>query len=461
MVRDIGIGVAFRIASNRWLSKRTTMRSDDNERPLPGDARLVDAIGQVTHAITMRATPEQIWPWLLQMGCRRGGWYSWDFLDNGARQSAKDIHPELQSIAVGDVIPATVDGDIGFEVLSIDAPRLFLLGGLFDTKTNTHLDFQSPRPARFWHVTWAFVLEPLDAQRTRLTVRARAVFPRREWLYAGWMRLIHPIMQSTQLRRLAARVEGRTRRDGWRDIGSGLLGAVAIAGGLLTPWKRRRRAVWGMPHGWENVRYPGDDLIARSREGWSHAIEIGASAQEVWPWIAQIGAERGGFYSYQWLENLVGCDVRNAEAIHPEWALTKGDSLLLHPKIPPLRIVQLEQGRYFVAFGDQHEPGKRSRLPAVSWLFYLEPLEAGRCRLISRFRSSGNNGSGFGIVPFFVDTIDFVMDRRMLQGIKERVEWRRQEALADEGVRNRETPRCVREKEIEPQLQPRSAQEMP
>ena len=73
---------------------------DEDRRPLPGDELLTAAKGRWTHAITIRARPAGIWPWLAQLGCRRGGWYSYDGLDNGSLPSADRIHPELQEVAL-------------------------------------------------------------------------------------------------------------------------------------------------------------------------------------------------------------------------------------------------------------------------------------------------------------------------------------------------------------------------
>ena len=176
-------------------------------RALPGDDRVPDAGGQMTHRVDIGATPGRIWPWLVQMGCRRAGFYSIDALDNGGVPSAREIHPELQDLAVGDVIPATPRGNGGFEVLHIDPEHALVLGGLFDRATGRQLAFPAPRPARFWHVTWAFVLEPLDARSTRLTVRVRGAFSPRERRRAWLMRIVHPIMERSQLRHLARRAE--------------------------------------------------------------------------------------------------------------------------------------------------------------------------------------------------------------------------------------------------------------
>src|SRR6185295_9733322 len=88
----------------------------DEDRPLPGDDLLPADSAELTDAIDVAATPETIWPWLVQMGCRRAGWYSYDLLDNGGKRSAREIRPELQRLSVGDVLPATPVSADGFEV---------------------------------------------------------------------------------------------------------------------------------------------------------------------------------------------------------------------------------------------------------------------------------------------------------------------------------------------------------
>jgi hypothetical protein len=187
--------------------------SAENERPLPGDDLLPDAAAQLTHAVTIQARPEAIWPWLVQMGCGRAGWYSYDRLDNAGIESAREIHPELQQIEVGQILPATPEGNDGFEVLRLDPSRALILGGLFDPVSRSQLPFDDARPERYWHVSWAFVLEPLDSNETRLLVRGRAAFSRKERLHAAWMLPVHHFMERAQLRNLKARVEGRLAKD--------------------------------------------------------------------------------------------------------------------------------------------------------------------------------------------------------------------------------------------------------
>lgn len=426
--RIIGIGSRFiRHSALSALARQLgTPDSKENERPLAGDDLLPDAREQITHGITIHDTPDAIWPWLLQMGCRRAGFYSIDLLDNGGTRSAREVHPELTQLAVGDVIAATPEGDSGFEVLRLNPVRWLVLGGLYDADGQRQLPFAASRPQRFWHVTWAFVLEQLDASTTRLHVRARAAFPHSQRLHAAWIRPVHHLMEAAQLRHLAARVEGRLARDDWRDVLSGLGGAAIMAAALLTPFLRPARSHWGVDAETAARAYLGDELVKEPRWSWTHGIEIAASAAAVWPWIAQIGADRAGFYSYQWLENIVGCKVRNAECIHAEWQLHQGDAFRLHPEHPPLKVALLEPGRALVAYGAPDEQARAAGKPwaAVTWLFFIEPLGPDRCRFISRYRcaTSDDLATRLSLGPRLIEPIGFAMDRRMLLGVKQRAE---------------------------------------
>jgi hypothetical protein len=217
---------------------------------------------------------------------------------------------------------------------------------------------------------------------------------------------------------------------------------------LLTPFSRGRRARWGVGGKAAARRYPGDELVPQPRWTWTHAVQVQAPAADVWPWVAQIGADRGGFYSYQWLENLIGCQVRNAAEVHPEWAAREGGELRLHPKAPPLRIVSVQPGRALVAYmppvptlsdarpGESPQPSGpargRDRWMTASWLFLVEPDGPARCRVISRYRcgTSADLLSRLQFGPAIVEPVSFAMDRRMLIGVKQRAERARQEPLA-------------------------------
>jgi hypothetical protein len=403
-----------------------TPASKEDERPLRGDELLPDASGSVTHGVTIAAEPEAIWPWLVQMGGGRAGFYSVDVLDNAGIPSAYEIHPELQALTVGEVIPATPEGKDGFEVLALDGPHALILGGLFDPVANTQLPFASARPAAFWHMTWAFVLERLGESRTRLHVRVRAAFSPDQRAHATWIVPAHRFMESAQLRHLRSRVEKKEPRDHVRDVAEGVSGAGWMMAAFLSPFLRHARSHWGIDEATAARTYPGDERIASPRWGWTHGITIEASAEEVWPWIAQIGADRAGFYSYQWLENIAGCEVKNAEALHPEWAVKPGGGLILHPKMPPIPVVELVPGKYWVAFAGADPAARAESKPWIetSWLFWLEPTGPRQCRFVSRFRcdSSEDLGSRLAFGETMIEPIGFAMDRRMLMGVKERAE---------------------------------------
>lgn len=157
----------------------------ENDRPMEGDAFLPEPLAQITKGITIAAPPEAIWPWLVQMGCRRAGFYSIDLLDNGGHPSAREIHPEWQSLAVADVLPATPDGAEGFEVLHVLPSRALVLGGLYDVAQERPLPFRhllaaasadpvSVALGRPWvAVTWLFDLVPIGAGRCRFISRYR------------------------------------------------------------------------------------------------------------------------------------------------------------------------------------------------------------------------------------------------------------------------------------------------
>src|SRR5688572_24099126 len=183
---------------------------------------------------------------------------------------------------------------------------------------------------------------------------------------------------------LRKRTRGRTARSNgfprrgargdWRDVFEGIAGISVMAGALATPCLRGRRSHWGLDDTQTERPFPGDRLVPSPRWSFTHAIEIDATPDAVWPWVAQIGADRGGFYSYQWLENLAGCRLRNAEEIRPEWEVREGDAVSLHPNMPPLGVASIERGRYFVIHGPADAAARAAGKPWIvaSWLFLVE-----------------------------------------------------------------------------------------
>ena len=126
-------------------------------RSLPGDELLDAPAFNATRAITIDARPENVWSWLVQVGVKRGGWYSYDILDNLGRPSARAIVPSLQNLGVGDVLAISPDGKQGMHVIELEPPRSMIWGTPGQT-------------------TWSWVLDPLPGGGTRLVTRIRAVY---------------------------------------------------------------------------------------------------------------------------------------------------------------------------------------------------------------------------------------------------------------------------------------------
>ena len=89
-----------------YSSRQIRATPDERGRALPGDDLIPQPLGSVNHAITIRCPPQEVWPWLAQMGSGRAGWYAYDFIDNGGQRSAERILPNYQNIGVGSVLPA-------------------------------------------------------------------------------------------------------------------------------------------------------------------------------------------------------------------------------------------------------------------------------------------------------------------------------------------------------------------
>jgi hypothetical protein len=176
-VAFLGAAVTLPIAWARWFSPAMRgwgARPNDIYRPLPGDDLVADPDIRHTRAITIAAPPEAIWPWLLQLGQGRGGLYSYDWLENLAGcdiTSVDSIVPELQALAVGDIVSLRKGDMPAFLVHAIDPGRsLVLVARDPSTGGPAHVDPDVPMAV---DESWSFVLEPDGDGATRLLVRGR------------------------------------------------------------------------------------------------------------------------------------------------------------------------------------------------------------------------------------------------------------------------------------------------
>ena len=219
----------------------------------------------------------------------------------------------------------------------------------------------------------------------------------------------------------------------WKNLSEGLTGTAIMKVSLLTPFLNERRRKWGATEEEVNRSYPGDDLVKNIKGEYLHAITINAPAADIWKWLVQIGQDRGGFYSYEFLENMVGCKIRNADEIVPEYQhLEVGDSIPMHPSMgSPYKVVAIEPDRALILLlredlvtGKDFEPGVKmpEKYQNMSWLFFLDERDDGTTRLISRSRNDWNESLGNKIFYGIFGPVTIEMDRKMLKGIKERVE---------------------------------------
>lgn len=190
------------------LGRTYGANSSERTRTLSGDTLIPDPHVQTDHAVTIDALPAAVWPWLVQMGWGRGGWYTARWVDrllfpaNGP--SASRIVPELQEIHVGTFIPdGPPETECGLYVLEIQPERALVL------RSNSHLP-QAWRNRATLDWTWAFVLTPeADGRRTRFHFRSRWVTSPWWLTLSGWLGIVPAdfVMSRAMLRGVKERAE--------------------------------------------------------------------------------------------------------------------------------------------------------------------------------------------------------------------------------------------------------------
>ncbi len=165
--------------------------ADEAARTLPGDDLVPRPSFAATRAVTIRATPEEVWPWLVQVGAGRAGWYSYDLIDNLGRPSADRILPHLQDLAVADRVPLVPSGRVALVVASVDRPHSMV-----------------------WvhrRLTWAWHLETTKDGSTRVLSRMRARYPWRSPALLAYLGL--EVGDVVMMRRMLLNLRERVERE--------------------------------------------------------------------------------------------------------------------------------------------------------------------------------------------------------------------------------------------------------
>ncbi len=210
-----------------------------------------------------------------------------------------------------------------------------------------------------------------------------------------------------------------------RALGKPALALAAAAGAYwlaLRPWHLR----WGATDAEFARRWPGDELVVDPSTRAVRAVAVYAPAADVWPWIVQVGRERGGFYSYTWLENLIGADIRNVDQLIPGLpARRAGDTVWMGPRdrfrgMARMIVAKVDPSRAMVLVPPTESVLREGTAEGV-WSFILEPASDHTARLV--MLSLAAKARIVDLV--FWEPAHFVMERKMMLTIKRLAETRR------------------------------------
>ena len=209
------------------------------------------------------------------------------------------------------------------------------------------------------------------------------------------------------------------------------LAAVGTAGAAYLIGLRPRMLHWGATETEAAEALPGDELVPAPRFAATRAITVAAPASGVWPWLVQLGQGRGGLYSYETLESLVGPEMRSTDDIVPELQdLAVGDAVPLVPigapggivmrvdrlEPPYVLVLQREAGADGEAAGDYFQ----GQLKA-SWALVIRELDPGSCRIVSRWRAGWAPSSVADLFNgVLVEPLQFLIEEKLLRGVRDR-----------------------------------------
>lgn len=214
-----------------------------------------------------------------------------------------------------------------------------------------------------------------------------------------------------------------------------LVGFLVLAGliyyGFSNPPTKEEKEKW----------HPGDDLLGRetSRLRGTLAVTVNASREKVWPYLAQIGQRRAGFYAFDWLERLFGFHIYNTFKVIDEWQnIYAGEYIFYHQCGIGSEVKEVKVGEYFTSLSDSRNPSKYQGAMAFvpplglkyfawSWSFILEEAGSGRTRFFTRCDASFEPFRGFrkSIITVLLGIPSFVMCKAMLKTIKACAEGRK------------------------------------
>lgn len=223
-------------------------------------------------------------------------------------------------------------------------------------------------------------------------------------------------------------------RDALVAVASAATAVTATYFMAIRPWVYR----WGATDEEIDRELPGDELLNDPQMATTRAVTINATPAEIWPWLVQIGQGRGGFYSYEWLENLFNLDIHNVDDIEPDLQdLHVDDYVPFAPEdAAGMMVARLEPERALVLLAPERDFAEpiRSQIDQdeleleTTWAFVLEPVADEKTRLLIRFRlrHAPSVPTAF-LREAVLGPVHFVMERKMLLGIKERAEAHRTE----------------------------------
>lgn len=200
------------------------------------------------------------------------------------------------------------------------------------------------------------------------------------------------------------------------------VGVCAWHVAAIRPWMY----AWGARADEIDAVLPGDELVSAMTPQTTRAITVDASVEAVWAWLEQIGEDRGGFYSYSLLERAVGAQIHNAHTVHPDWqTLHVGDTIWLARRYGDVgrQVVAAVKSKSYLVLvsSDDYDRLQRGEKATGSWSFHLRQ-ENESTRLLVR-------GSGGAVGHVWFDLPHFVMEQKMMRGIRDRAERTRREEV--------------------------------